>query len=106
MIRQRQLPSLICSTESVNMPTDKIRINVPFQMLISLPPCVIALYAKNDQAIKEQCSLVISHMPHIFIPIAVATNVWIIPSSPQTLGSTMTTMSCWNLISWRIFQTC
>ena len=29
-------------------------------------------------------------MPHIYIPIAVTSNLWIIPSNPQILGSTMT----------------
>ena len=32
------------------------RINTSFQPLTNLPSCVTALYAKNDQAIKEQCS--------------------------------------------------
>ena len=39
------------------------RINAPFQPLTNLPSCLTALYAKNDEAIKEQCSLVIFHMP-------------------------------------------
>ena len=39
------------------------RINAPIQTLANQPSCVTTLYAKNDQAIKEQCSLVISHMP-------------------------------------------
>ena len=29
-------------------------------------------------------------MPHTFVPIAVASNLWIIPSNLQALGSTMT----------------
>ena len=62
------------------------RVNAPFQNLTNLPSCVTALYAKYDQAIKEQCSLVVSHMPHTFISIAVASTLWIIPSNPQTLG--------------------
>ena len=48
---------------------------------------------QNDQAIKEQCSLVISHMPYTYIPIAVTSNPWIIPSNPHTWGSTMR-MTC------------
>ena len=51
------------------------RINAPFQPLANQPSCVTALYAKNEQAVKEQCSLVISHMPHTFVPIAVASNL-------------------------------
>ena len=38
---------------------------------------------------KEKCSLVISHMPCTCVPIAVTLNLWIIPSNPETLGSTM-----------------
>ena len=63
------------------------RKNAPFQPLTNLPSCVTALY---NQAIKEQCSLVIFHMPCTFVPIVVASNLWIISSTPQTLGSTMT----------------
>ena len=66
------------------------RINAPFQPLANLPSCFTALYAKNDQAIKEQCSLVVSHMPYTFVPIAVHSNLWIIPSNPLTLELTMT----------------
>ena len=49
-----------------------------------------ALCAKNNQEIGEQCSLSISHAPHTFIPVAVTSNLWIIPSNPKTLGSTIT----------------
>ena len=38
------------------------RINVPFQPPTNLPSCITTLYAKNNQAINEQCSLVISYM--------------------------------------------
>ena len=34
------------------------RINALFQPLANPPSCVLALYAKNDQAINEKCSLV------------------------------------------------
>ena len=74
MMRQRQLPSQISSTE-------------PASALTSLPSWITALYAKNNQAIKEQSSLVICHVPHIFVPIAVTSTLWIIPSYPQTPGS-------------------
>ena len=43
------------------------RINTPFKPLINPPSCITALYAKNDQTIKEQCFLVISHVPHTLI---------------------------------------
>ena len=66
------------------------RINAPFQPLANLPSCVTALHAKNNQTIKEQCSLVISHMHHTCVPIAVCLNLWIIFSNPQTLGSRVT----------------
>ena len=45
---------------------------------------------QNNQVIKEQCSLVISHMPCTYVPIAVTSYLWIIPSNLQTQGSTMT----------------
>ena len=61
--------------------------NAPFQPLTNPPSCITALHAKNDQAIKEQCSLVISHVPCTFVSIAVISNLWIIPSNAQTLGS-------------------
>ena len=64
------------------------RINVPFNPLRNPP---IIMYnipiCKNDQAIKEQCYLSIPHVPHAFVPVAVASNLWIIPSNPETLGS-------------------
>ena len=66
------------------------RINAPLQPLTNPPSCVSALYAKNDQAMKELCSLVISHMPCTYIPIAVTSKLWISPSNPQIWGSTMT----------------
>ena len=66
------------------------RINAPFQSPTNLPSCVTALYTKKDQAIKRQCSLIISHMPHTYVPIAVTSNLWIIPLNPQTWGLTMT----------------
>ena len=47
-------------------------INASFLPLANLPSCVTALYAKNNQAVKEHCSLVVCHMPHTFVPIAVA----------------------------------
>ena len=89
MTRQRQLPSQICNTEPVSN-GQFCRINVLFQPLANLPSCVTALYAKKDWAIKEQCSVVISHMPHTYIPLAVTSNLGIIPWNPQTKGSTMT----------------
>ena len=66
------------------------RIHAPFQPLSNLPSFVTALYAKNNQQVKEQCSLVISHMPHILVPTAAASNLWFIPLNPQTVGITMT----------------
>ena len=63
------------------------RMIAPFQPLTNPLSCIIGLYAKNDQAIKEQCSLAISHAPHTFIPVAATSNLWIIPSNPETLGS-------------------
>ena len=66
------------------------RINAPFQLLTNQPSCIIALYAMNDQAIGKQCSFSVSHVPHTFIPVAVTSNLWIISSNPETLGSTIT----------------
>ena len=65
------------------------RINAPFQPLTNPPSCITALYAKNDQAIEEQCSLLVSNVPHTFITVAVTSNLWVIPSNPETLGSTI-----------------
>ena len=55
------------------------RLNASFQPLMNLQSCVTALYAKNNQAIGEQCSLSVSNAPPTFIPVAVALNLWIIP---------------------------
>ena len=63
------------------------KINAPFQTLTNPSLCIKALYAKYDKAIKEQCSLSISHVPHTFIPVAVTLNLWVISSNPETLGS-------------------
>ena len=64
-------------------------VDAPFQLLTNPPPCITALYAKNDQAIGEQCSQSISLVPHTFIPIAITSNLWIISSNPKVLGSTI-----------------
>ena len=66
------------------------RINAPFQPLTNPPSCITALYAKNDQAMGEQCSLLISYVPHTFMPVAVTSNLWIIPSNSQMLGPAIT----------------
>ena len=66
------------------------RINAPFQPLTNPPSCITALHAKNDQAIKEQCSLSIFHVACTFIPVEVTSHLWIIPSNPETLGSAIT----------------
>ena len=65
------------------------RINTPFQPLMNPPLCNTAMYTKNDETIREQCSLPISHAPDTFVSVAVASNLWIIPSNPKTLGSTI-----------------
>ena len=62
------------------------RVNAPFQPLTNPPSCITALYAKINQAIKEQCSLSIPHVPHTFVPVAGTSNLWIIPPNPETLG--------------------
>ena len=67
------------------------RINAPFEPLMNPPSCITTLYAKDDQAIGEQCFLLsVSHVPHTFILVAVTSNLWIIPSNPKTLGSAIT----------------
>ena len=66
------------------------KIHSPFQPLTNPPSCITALYGNNDQAIGKQCSLSISHVPHTFLPIAVTSNLSIIPSNPETLASTIT----------------
>ena len=72
------------------MPSVMAVLNAQFQSLKNPPSCVTTLYARIDQAIKEQCSLVISHLPYEFVHIAIVSSLWIIPSNPQILGSTMT----------------
>ena len=49
-----------------------------------------SLYAKNNWAITEQCSLSICHVLHTFVPITVTSNLCSIPSNPKTLGSVIT----------------
>ena len=66
------------------------RINAPFQPLTNPLSCNTALYAETDQAIGEQCSLSISHASYTFILVTVTSNLWIIPSNPEMLGSTIT----------------
>ena len=65
------------------------RINALFQPLANPPPCVTALYAKNNQAVKEQCSLVISHMPHTLYLLLLLHTSGLFPQTPQTLWLTM-----------------
>ena len=65
------------------------RINARSQPLTNLPLCITALYTKNYQGIRE-CSLSTSHAPYTFIPVAVASNFWIIPLNPKTQRSTVT----------------
>ena len=80
---QRQLSSRICSTEPTSMQKDSSAGKILHSNPSTKPPlCITALYAENDQAIKEKCSLVISCVPHTFISIAVTSNLWIIPSKP------------------------
>ena len=67
------------------------RINAPFKLLTSLTSCVTILYSKNDQAIKEQCSFITSHMPHTYIHTHCCYFKYLDHSlKPSTLGSTMT----------------
>ena len=65
------------------------RINAPFQPLTNPPSCITALYANSDQAIKEQCSLTISHAPCAFITVTVTLlqTSGLLPQTPRTLGS-------------------
>ena len=47
MMRQRQVPSQNCNTESVSMPIESVAgENAPFQPLANPPSCVTTLYAK------------------------------------------------------------
>ena len=65
---------------------DKCTILTPCK---STTMCYITI-CQNDQAIKEQCSLVISHIQHTYTSIAVTSNLWIITSKPQAQESMMT----------------
>ena len=66
------------------------RINAPFETLMNPPSGITALYVKNNKAIGEHCSLSISHVPHTFVTVADTSILWIIPSNPKMLGSTIT----------------
>ena len=63
------------------------RIDAPFQFLTNPLSCIMTLYAKTNQGIKKQCCPSISHLAHIFIPIAVTSILWIIPLNPKAMGS-------------------
>ena len=91
MMRQKQLPSWISSTDPVSMKTDKqTGLQYKYTILTPNKPNITWYNAKNNEAIKKQCSLVISHVAHRFVPIAVTSNLWIIPSNLWILGSAMT----------------
>ena len=49
-----------------------------------------ALYAKNTATISTRCSLQIRKTPSISIPSQIAPNVWIPPSAPSTVTTTIT----------------
>ena len=66
------------------------RINALFQPLTNPSSCITALYSKNDQAIKEQCSLAISHVTHTYVCVEVTSSLWINLSNPKTIGSAIT----------------
>ena len=84
--RQQAAPHLsqICNIEPISMLMDKFA----GQMHHSNPSltCHHVLHPympKNDEAMKEQSFLVISHMPCTYIAIAATSNLWIIPSNPR-----------------------
>ena len=61
MMRQRQLPTLICSTDPVSMPMDSLAGWIHHSIPPSPHKPAIMYYSpicQNDQAIKEQSSLV------------------------------------------------
>ena len=91
MVKQRQLPSWINSLSACKWTVlqNKCTISAPHEPTIMYN----SLHAKNSQTIEEQCSVSISHAPHTFIPFVVTSNLWIIASNPDTLGS-MTMIIC------------
>ena len=87
---QRQLPSQVYSTDPLSMPMDSCTGYMHHSNPSQTCHDVLLPYILKWSAIKEQCSLVISHMSHTYVPIAFTSNLLIIASNPQTWGPTMT----------------
>ena len=54
----------------------------PLQPLTNPPSCVAALYTKNSQEINRLCELTTKTQPELYLPIPLASNMWVIISSP------------------------
>ena len=80
------------------------KIDAPFQPLTNLPSCIAALYAKNNQEIGVQCSLSIFHIPAVFTPITITSNLWILISALATQGSAVTMICPDKATSSKLFQ--
>ena len=66
------------------------RISAPFQPITNISSCFTGLFAKNNQAIKEKYSLVISCMPSNMYLLLLLHVSGSFPQSPQSQGLTMT----------------
>ena len=57
-------------------------LTTPLQPLMNPPSCVAALYTKNSREIDRLCELTTKTQPELYLPIPLASNVWVIILSP------------------------
>ena len=57
------------------------KVGAPFQALTNAPSCIGALYAKINQEIGVQCSLIIFHTAPAFPTVVITSNQWIFLST-------------------------
>ena len=80
-------------TKAMDIPEDQFKLckeanrqfcplTTPLQPLMNPPSCVAALYTKNSQEIDRLCELTTKTQPELYLPIPLASNVWVIISSP------------------------
>ena len=80
-------------TKAMDIPEDQFKLckeangqfcplTTPLQPLMNPPSCVAASYTKNSQEIDHLCELTTKTQPELYLPIPLASNVWVIISSP------------------------
>ena len=80
-------------TKAMDIPEDQFKLckeangqfcplMTPLQPLTNPPSCVAALYTKNSQEINRLCEPTTKTQPELYLPIPLASNVWVIISSP------------------------